>query len=162
MFLLLNYINFLLHQITLLSHFLLYYVENMINSFIKIIEYETSLRVIKKIPNYRAILARSRIPDTRIRRVYRFFWRILSKTTSCYKQETSSRHWIPGQYERPPHQPQLNSTVSHLYSLRTRDAPSVKSLCIIGRAEFASRRLFCRLGIIKGILVTAQGFSFPS
>lgn len=73
-----------------------------------------------------------------IRRVHRFFWRFLSKTTSCYKQETSSRHWIPGQYGRPPHQPQLNSTVSHLCSLRTRGAPSVagvKSLCIIGRAS---------------------------
>lgn len=73
-----------------------------------------------------------------IRRIHRFFWRFLSKTTSCYKQETSSRHWIPGQYGRPPHQPQLNSTVSHLCSLRTRGAPSVagvKSLCIIGRAS---------------------------
>lgn len=32
----------------------------------------------------------------------------------CNERETSSRHWIPGQYARPPHQPQLNFTVSHL------------------------------------------------
>lgn len=72
------------------------------------------------------------------RRFHRFSRNIPFKTLSRYEQETSSRHWIPGQYERPPHQPQLNSTVSQLCSLRTRGAPSatgVKSLHIIGRVH---------------------------
>lgn len=72
------------------------------------------------------------------RRFHRFSCSIPFKTSSRCEQETSSRHWIPGQYERPPHQPQLNSTVSQLCSLRTRGAPSstgVKSLCIIGRVH---------------------------
>lgn len=72
------------------------------------------------------------------RRFHRFSRNIPFKTLSRYEQETSSRHWIPGQYARPPHQPQLNSTVSQLCSLRTRGAPSatgVKSLHIIGRVH---------------------------
>jgi len=87
------------------------------------------------------------------RRFHRFSRGIPLKTSSRREQETSSRHWIPGQYERPPHQPQLNSTVSQLCSLRTRGAPSaagVKSLCIIG--SLVSRRLLSRRRFVKEAL----------
>lgn len=85
------------------------------------------------------------------RRFHRFFRNIPFKTSSCYEQETSSRHWIPGQYERPPHQPQLNSTVSQLCSLRTRGVPSatgVKSLHIIGGVHSSQGSFSCIIKII--------------